>query len=114
MLWGRAGNCADNSDDTVLTGATPQAVLCSLGDGIAGPRTGCTDERARALFDTMPKNLDKAGLVLGAGHKVEPVGFLPKSGALVPGGGDNLHHGHRLPGRFGDREPQRGSGGIDS
>lgn len=83
VLWDRAGSCADNSYGTVLMGATPQAVLCSSGDSIAGPRTNCTDESARALFDTMLKNLDKADLGLGAGHKVEPVGFLPKSGTPV-------------------------------
>jgi hypothetical protein len=80
VLWDRAGNCADNSWGQVLMGATPQAVLCSSGDSIAGPRTSCSDESARALFDTMLKNLDKADLGLGAGHKVEPVSFLPKSG----------------------------------
>ncbi|KFI05547.1 hypothetical protein JN27_20910 [Massilia sp. BSC265] len=83
VLWDRAGSCADNAYGTVLMGATPQAVLCSSGDSIAGPRTSCTDESARALFDTMLKNLDKADLGLGAGHKVEPVGFLPKSGTPV-------------------------------
>lgn len=83
VLWDRAGNCADNSYGQVLMGATPQAVLCSAGDSIAGPRTSCTDEAARALFDTMLKNLDKADLGLGAGHKVEAVSFLPKSGTPV-------------------------------
>lgn len=80
VLWDRAGNCADNAYETVLMGPSPQAVLCSSADGIAGPRTSCTDESKRALFDTMLKNLDKPDLGLGAGHKVEPVGFLPKSG----------------------------------
>lgn len=84
VLWDRAGSCADNSYGTVLMGATPQAVLCSSGDSIAGPRTSCTDESKRALFDTMLKNLDKADLGLGAGHKVEPVSFLPKSGTPIP------------------------------
>lgn len=83
VLWDRAGQCADNSYGQVLMGATPQAVLCSSGDSIAGPRTSCSDESARALFETMLKNLDKADLGLGAGHKVEPVSFLPKSGAPV-------------------------------
>jgi hypothetical protein len=83
VLWDRAGNCADASYAQVLMGATPQAVLCSAGDSIAGPRTSCTDESARPLFETMLKNLDKADLGLGAGHKVEPVNFLPKSGSPV-------------------------------
>lgn len=83
VLWDRAGNCADASYAQTLMGANPQAVLCTSGDTIAGPRTSCTDESVRALFDTMLKNLDKADLGLGAGHKVEPVGFLPKSGTPV-------------------------------
>lgn len=83
VLWDRAGNCADNATGQTLMGATPQAVLCTAGDSIAGPRTSCSDESARALFDTMLKNLDKADLGLGAGHKVEPVSFLPKSGTPV-------------------------------
>lgn len=83
VLWDRAGNCADNSYGQTLMGTNPQAVLCTSGDTIAGPRTSCSDESVRALFDTMLKNLDKADLGLGAGHKVEPVGFLPKSGTPV-------------------------------
>jgi len=83
VLWDRAGNCADNSYGQTLMGANPQAVLCTSGETIAGPRTSCKDESVRALFDTMLKNLDKADLGLGAGHKVEPVGFLPKSGTPV-------------------------------
>lgn len=84
VLWDRAGNCADNSYGQVLMGANPQAVLCSAGQTVAGPRTACSDDSARALFDTMLNNLDKDDLGLGAGHKVEPVNFLPKSGAPVP------------------------------
>ena len=83
VLWDRAGKCADNSYGVTLMGPTPEAVLCTSGDSIAGPRTSCTDESVRPLFDTMLKNLDKADLGLGAGHKVEPVGFLPKSGTPV-------------------------------
>jgi hypothetical protein len=83
VLWDRAGECADASYAQTLMGATPQAVLCSAGDSIAGPRTSCTDAALRPLFDTMLANLDKADLGLGAGHKVEPVSFLPKSGTPV-------------------------------
>jgi hypothetical protein len=83
VLWDRAGNCADASYAQVLMGATPQAVLCSAGDTLAGPRSSCTDESARPLFEAMLKNLDKADLGLGAGHKVEQVNFLPKSGSPI-------------------------------
>ncbi|QOY95761.1 hypothetical protein IM543_07970 [Massilia sp. UMI-21] len=83
VLWDRAGNCADNAYGQVLMGPTPQAVLCSAGQTIAGPRTSCTDATLRPLFDTMLENLDKADLGLGAGHQVEPVDFLPKSGSPI-------------------------------
>ncbi|MFC0250805.1 protease complex subunit PrcB family protein [Massilia consociata] len=83
VLWDRAGQCADNAYGQTLMGPTPEAVLCQSGDTIAGPRTSCTDANLRSLFDTMLKNLDKADLGLGAGHKVERVPFLPTSGAPV-------------------------------
>lgn len=83
VLWDRAGNCADNAYGQQLMGPTPEAVLCTAGQTIAGPRTSCSDDSVRALFDTMLNNLDKADLGLGAGHKVEPVGFLPKSGTPI-------------------------------
>jgi len=83
VLWDRAGKCADMSYGQSLMGATPQAVLCTAGDTIAGPRTSCTDEAARPLFETMLKNLDKADLGLGSAHKVEQVSFLPKSGTPI-------------------------------
>lgn len=83
VLWDRAGDCADASYSQTLMGATPHAVLCTAGDSIAGPRTSCSDASLRPLFDTVLKNLDKADLGLGAGHKVEQVPFLPKSGTPV-------------------------------
>lgn len=84
VFWDRAGQCADASYAQTLMGANPQAVLCQSGDTIAGPRTVCTDDAARGLFDTMLKNLDKADLGLGASHKVEAIAFLPKSGTAIP------------------------------
>lgn len=83
VVWDRAGQCADNAWGLVLMGPTPQAVLCSAGDSIAGPRTTCADERARPMFETIQKNLDKADLGLGSGHKVEPVRFLPPAGEAL-------------------------------
>lgn len=84
VLWDHADyGCADASWGVRLMGATPQAVLCTSHDSIAGPRTSCTDESLRPLFDTVLKNLDKADLGLGSGHKVERVSFLPKSGSPV-------------------------------
>ncbi|SFD05047.1 protease complex subunit PrcB family protein [Massilia yuzhufengensis] len=83
VLWDRAGDCADNAHGQALMGATPQAVLCSAGDSIAGPRTSCTDAGLRPLFDTILANLGKPDLGLGSSHKVEAISFLPKSGTPI-------------------------------
>ena len=83
VFWDRAGTCADNSYAQRLFGASPEAVLCQVHDSIAGPRSFCSDEKSRAMFETIQKNLDKADLGLGAGHKVEPIPFLPKAGAAI-------------------------------
>ncbi|MFL6672346.1 MAG: hypothetical protein ACJ8LG_03525 [Massilia sp.] len=83
VFWDRAGKCGDAAYAQTLFGATPEQVLCSVSDSIAGPRSFCADDQSRALFDTIQKNLDKADLGL-AGHKVERVGFLPKSGTALP------------------------------
>lgn len=80
VLWDRAGQCADASYAQTLMGPTPQAVLCSAGQTIAGPRTSCSDSALRPLFDTMLHNLDKADLGLGAAHKVEAIDLLPAPG----------------------------------
>ncbi|WP_342118385.1 hypothetical protein [Pseudoduganella sp. OTU4001] len=83
VFWEVAGNCADASYRNTLFGMTPQALQCTNGDSIAGPRTTCTDASQRALFDIIVANLDKPDLGLGAGHKVEYVPFLPKDGPLA-------------------------------
>jgi hypothetical protein len=83
VFWDRAGNCADAAYARILYGSSPQAVLCSAGDSIAGPQTSCTDASARALFDTIVTHLDQDDLGLGAGHKVEQVRFLPRAGTAL-------------------------------
>jgi len=83
VFWDHAGQCADASYEQVLFGSTPDARLCSHGDTIAGPRTSCTDESARALFDTIVKNADLPDLGLGSGHKVEQLAFLPPAGTTI-------------------------------
>ncbi|MDQ2990435.1 MAG: hypothetical protein M3R60_15170, partial [Pseudomonadota bacterium] len=60
-------------------GATPQTVLCSVADSIAGPQTTCSDEQARALFDIIVANLDKGDLGLGSSHQVEAIVVPPKA-----------------------------------
>jgi hypothetical protein len=78
VFWDRAGSCPDNAYGRTLFGATPQTVLCSVADSIAGPRTTCNDEQARALFDTIVANLDKSDLGLGSSHQVEAIAIPPK------------------------------------
>jgi hypothetical protein len=83
VFWDHAGQCADASYEQVLFGSTPDARLCAHGDTIAGPRTSCQDESARALFDTIVKNADQPDLGLGSGHKVEQLTFMPPAGTTV-------------------------------
>lgn len=73
VFWDRAGNCPDNSYAQRLFGATPEIVLCETSDSIIGPRTSCSDDQARAMFDIILKNRDQPDLGLGSAHKVEPV-----------------------------------------
>jgi hypothetical protein len=81
VLWDHAGGCADAAEGQVLFGARPDAVLCTGGDTIAGPRISCLDAAARSLFDTIVGNLDKADLGLGSAHKVERIDVAPAPGA---------------------------------
>jgi hypothetical protein len=83
VFWDHAGRCADASWEQVLFGAKPEARLCSYGDTIAGPKTVCQDESARALFDTIVKHADEPDLGLGSAHKVERLAFLPAAGTAV-------------------------------
>jgi hypothetical protein len=78
VFWDRAGSCADNAYGRTLFGATPQTVLCSVADSIAGPQTTCNDEQLRALFNTILANLDKSDLGLGSGHQVEALAVPAK------------------------------------
>jgi len=75
VFWDRSGRCGDNSYAYGLYGKNPDTLLCSQADSIAGPRTSCTDDKARALFDVIVKNLEPSDLGLGSGHKVEPIPF---------------------------------------
>jgi hypothetical protein len=77
VFWDKAGTCSDARTVQALYGATPQTLLCSTADSIAGPRTSCNDETARQRFVTISQNLDKADLGLGAGHRVEPIVIPP-------------------------------------
>lgn len=83
VFWDHAGQCADASYEQVLFGSTPEVRLCSSGDTIAGPRTSCQDESARALFETIVKNADQPDLGLGSGQKVERLTFMPPAGTTI-------------------------------
>lgn len=67
-----AGHCADGAWARTLYGATPQDVVCSERDSIAGPVSSC-DPAFRALFGQIDRNRDKADLGLGSAYKVEPL-----------------------------------------
>jgi hypothetical protein len=73
VLWDRRGDCPDNGYALVLYGATPEDVLCYLGDSIAGPRRSCSDEQAGAIFDIVSESLDAPDLGLGPAHTVTSI-----------------------------------------
>lgn len=77
------GKCGDASYAYELFGATPDIRLCSKADSIAGPQMSCSDDKVKALFETIVANLDKADLGLGSAHKVEAISIPLKDGQLV-------------------------------
>lgn len=84
MFWDRVGTCADASYSQTLYGVTPQSILCSSSDSIAGPRTTCTDEKYRAIFVQINQNLDKPDLGLGSTHQVTQLDVLPSTAKSLP------------------------------
>lgn len=83
VFWDKASTCADASYSQVLFGNTPQMILCSSADSIAGPRTFCNDQQYLSLFQTIAKNLDKADLGLGAAHQVEQLAVPPGASVSI-------------------------------
>ena len=75
VFWDTAGNCADASYAHALYGTTPDHILCTLHDSIAGPQQQCQDEQYRELFETITSNLDAPDLGLGVGHTVAEISF---------------------------------------
>ena len=73
VLWDKAGTCADAAYSQTLFGRTPQSVLCTNSDTIAGPRSSCTDQQYASLFQTILGNLDKPDLGLGSSHRLVAV-----------------------------------------
>jgi hypothetical protein len=75
VFWQREGNCADAAYAYTLYGTTPDQILCTLYQTIAGPVDKCEDADYRGLFDTVVSNLGSPDLGLGAEHGVDPVSF---------------------------------------
>ncbi|MFA9275458.1 MAG: hypothetical protein ACEQSE_11355 [Candidatus Aquirickettsiella gammari] len=73
VLWDKSGNCADASYAQNLYSNTPQSLLCSHADSIAGPRITCNDSQLENLFKTIIQNLDKADLGLGTSHQIQTI-----------------------------------------
>ena len=73
------GNCADANFGDTLYGLTPDQILCSGGETIAGPRSSCTDASLSAMFDTMSSHPYASDLGLGSGHQVSKFVLPPAS-----------------------------------
>jgi hypothetical protein len=84
VIWDKAGSCADASYALTLFGNTTKDVVCSSADSIAGPKTTCTDQQYRSMFDLISKNLDKADLGLGSAHQVTQLTVPPGASVAVP------------------------------
>ena len=75
VFWDVAGNCADASYSQTLYSSSPDQMLCTAHDSIAGPMTSCQDGRYQELFDTIMANLDQPDLGLGSEHTVQSIPF---------------------------------------
>lgn len=84
VFWDKAGSCADAAYSLSLFGNTPQNILCSKSDTIAGPKTSCTDEQYRNMFDAIGQNLDKTDLGLGNGHLVQQLVVSSGVNSAIP------------------------------
>ncbi len=73
VFWDRIGKCPDNAHEQTLFGSTPEKVLATSHDSIAGPMVKVNDEKYRAMFDTIMAHRDTPDLGLGGKHKVQPL-----------------------------------------
>ncbi len=73
IFWDRIGKCPDNAHEQTLFGATPDKILATSHDSIAGPMVKVNDEKYRAMFDTIMAHRDAPDLGLGSAHKVQPL-----------------------------------------
>ena len=75
VFWDVAGSCADAAYSEMLFDGTPDQVLCTSHDSIAGPMKSCRDPQYQTIFETIIANLDQPDLGLGPEHSVQPVNF---------------------------------------
>lgn len=73
VLWDRSGNCADASYAQNLYESSPNNLICSHADSIAGPRSSCTNPALEGLFKTIIQNLDRMDFGLGGTHQVQKI-----------------------------------------
>ncbi|MEW6380387.1 MAG: META domain-containing protein [bacterium] len=82
VFHSREGNCADWSYSRTLFGKTPDEIVCSLSDSIAGPQKHYYDPNHADIFDTIIDNLSHPTLGLDESHTVEDIPFRDASGSL--------------------------------
>lgn len=75
VLWDRKGVCSDASYSITLFGNTPNSILCTKADSIAGPQTKCEQAQHATMFDAIINSLDQLDLGLGSKHQVENIDF---------------------------------------
>ncbi len=75
IFWDRAGRCPDNAHEQTLFGNSPDTILATSYDSIAGPRKTVNDEKYRVMYDTILENLDQPDLGLGKKHQVKALSF---------------------------------------
>lgn len=73
VLSEKLGTCSDARYRQTLFGKTPESILCTNADSIAGPRYSCSDPTAAAIFKQAIEHLDYADLGLGPNHQVQQI-----------------------------------------
>ncbi|WMW81620.1 hypothetical protein RF679_04890 [Undibacterium cyanobacteriorum] len=73
VLSEKIGNCADARYRQTLYGKSPDNILCTNVDSIAGPRYSCNDTSLSPLFRQIINNLDIANLGLDNTHQVQQI-----------------------------------------
>ncbi|MBC3880860.1 hypothetical protein H8K35_01920 [Undibacterium sp. LX40W] len=73
VLSEKLGTCSDARYRQTLFGKTPENVVCSNADSIAGPRYNCSDPSAAAIFKQAIEHLDYPDLGLGPNHQIQQI-----------------------------------------